>query len=140
MQPCEGGPGCIPGGLETPVDRTGHWFPPREPGWGDTVVTKGDLELHTLYVYDERGNPRWLQGINRNRSENDVTELLAFEGFCPTCDFVQTETVPAGTLSTKFETLVAGDFSVDVELPPDYPGEWLREHTSMRMLSDPLEQ
>lgn len=140
MVPCEGGPGCIPGGLATPVDKTGHWFSPSEPGWGDTVVTKGDLELHTLYIYDRRGNPRWLQGVNRDRTDNDVTDLLAFEGFCPVCELVPTATTPAGTIETAFRSQTRGTFQVDVTLPPAYPGGWVRDNAGMSMLSDPVDQ
>lgn len=140
MVPCVGEPSCIPGGLTTPVDRTGHWFASAEPGWGDTVVTQGDFELHTLYVYDDRGNPRWLQGVNRDRSQSAVTDLFAFEGFCPVCEFEAVDTVPAGSIETAFDGQREGQFSVNAHLPAAYPGNWVREPAGMSMISDPVDR
>lgn len=137
--PCEGEDTCIPGGLATPVDRTGTWYAPAEPGWGDTVMTKGDILLHIFYLYDALGNPRWVLGDSRTRDvEGATTELLAFEGFCPTCDYVVPTTVPAGSVTTSFGNRTQGTFDVDIELPPAYPGAWNREGAPVRMLSTPV--
>lgn len=139
---CVGEDTCIPGGLDTPLDRTGHWFAPLEPGWGDTLMTKGDILLHVLYLYDAAGNPRWVLGDSRaEEAAGATTELFAFDGFCPTCQFFRTTSVKVGSVTTSsFEGVDAGTFQVDVTFPPAYPGDWQRDDVPMEMLSDPVEE
>jgi len=136
FQPCEGTGSCIPGGRATPLDVSGHWFPPGEPGWGNTVVRAGDIELNTVYLYDAHGNPRWLQAVNPERDRAAEGELLAFRGFCPVCEWMQPETTHAGTITTSFENLTHGHFDVEAVFPEAWPGEWHRD-VDVQQLSDP---
>lgn len=136
FRPCEGAPTCIPGGLATPMNVSGHWYPPMEPGWGDTVVRAGDIELDTVYLYDAHGNPRWLQAVNDSRDQTAQGELLTFRGFCPVCEWVQPVTSHAGAITTSFSDLTHGHFSVDATFPEDWAGEWRRD-VEVEQLSDP---
>jgi hypothetical protein len=122
----------------TPVDFTGHWFPPLENGYGFTVNMQGGLEFTVIYYYDAQGNPRWALGNNASAGANNSMEVSSFTGFCPTCAWVQIEGVTAGTISHAIGNPTEGLISTSVTYPGPEGGAWNRQDVSIQSLSDPV--
>ena len=47
-----------------PLDATGLWINPSEPGWGISVFHQGDTLFASLFVYGPDGQPRWYTASN----------------------------------------------------------------------------
>lgn len=116
-------------------DRTGHWFPPGEPGYGITINTQGSVEFAVAYLYDDQGDPRWLWS-QRTGEVPETLELVMFEGACPACEHVEPVPTAAGSLKREFEAPIAGLLTLDATFPEPLSGEWRRTEVPIRMLSN----
>lgn len=117
-------------------DRTGHWFPPGEPGYGITLNTQGSVEFAIAYLYDAEGEPRWL--LSKRIGELPETlELQMFEGSCPACAYAGEPTpTAAGSLKREFDGPISGQLTLDATFPAPLSGEWRRTEVPIRMASN----
>ena len=120
----------------TPMNRTGHWFPPSQSGWGMTVNMQGDTEFEVLYIYDIFGFARWVIGPKFD-PDVDTTPLDSFLGFCPTCARVGTIATPAGSVTREFKSATTADVTSSVSLPAPLSGDWMRSDVPFVIISDP---
>ncbi len=116
-------------------DRTGHWYPPGEPGYGVTINTQGSVEFAVAYLYDEQGEPRWLWS-QRTGELIETLELVMFEGACPACEYAEPVPTAAGSLKREFDEPVAGRLTLDVTFPEPLAGEWQRTGVPISLLSN----
>jgi hypothetical protein len=117
---------------------TGHWFNPADSGWGLTIDRKGETEVTVAYFYDAEGQPRWALG-NRQIDE-PVTEVLAFDGYCLSCDTRAPSSKPAGSVTLNFDSDGrSGTVDLDVAWPPGADQRWSRPEAGIIPLSDPPE-
>ena len=122
----------------TPVDYTGHWFPPNENGYGFTVNMQGGLEFTVIYYYDAAGNPRWALGTSDSAGGDNTIDVLSYSGFCPTCEWVQISGEAAGSISHTITSPTEGLISTSVSYPGEEGGNWDRTGVEISSLSDPV--
>ncbi|PZO07860.1 MAG: hypothetical protein DCF27_10040 [Lysobacteraceae bacterium] len=125
-----GGPGCVPyngNGL----DATGHWFSPDKPGFGYSAQFEPGTEIHIAYMYDAKGQPRWLYGQKNYNPAISAVNMLQLSGFCPLCTAVPTTTTQVGTLVRTLGPAAAPDnlpglthMSLNATLAPPLSGTW----------------
>lgn len=116
-------------------DRTGHWYPPGEPGYGVTINTQGSVEFAVAYLYDAEGDPRWLWS-QRIGELAETLELVMFEGACPACEYDEPVPTAAGSLKREFDEPIAGRLTLDATFPQPLSGEWRRTEVPITLLSD----
>lgn len=116
-------------------DRTGHWFPPGEPGYGVTINTQGSVEFAVAYVYDDQGDPRWLWS-QRTGEVPETLELVMFEGACPACEHTEPVSTAAGSLKREFDGPTSGLLTLDATLPEPLSGDWRRTEVPILMISN----
>ncbi len=71
----------------TGFDPTGAWYQPATAGWGGSLHSTPSLEFQGFFIYDDRGNPRWVLGQADGPSNGQSIPLYQHIGFCPTCAF-----------------------------------------------------
>ena len=92
-----GGPGCVPYNGDG-LDATGHWFSPSKSGFGYSAQFEPGTEVHVAYLYDARGQPRWLYGQKSYNPAASTLNMLQLRGFCPLCTAVSPTNTQVGTL------------------------------------------
>jgi hypothetical protein len=125
-----GGPGCVPYNGDG-LDATGHWYSPSKPGFGYSAQFEPGTEVHIAYMYDAKGQPRWLYGQKSYDPAVSAVNLLQISGFCPLCTVVPTTTVQVGTMVRTLGSASAPDnlpgltsMSVNATLVPPLSGTW----------------
>lgn len=116
-------------------DRTQHWYPPIEAGWGLDVESlrlgQQRFDVVLPYFYDDAGDPRWVLGDGPFGADG-VVGVNSYRPHCPGCphysDWEAPNRVsPAGTLKLIWdETLDRGVISTDFTLPAPMQGRWRR--------------
>lgn len=130
----------------SPLNVTGHWFPPSkpgagQPGFGYSVQTEPEFEFYAAYLYDGQGNPRWLLA-NRsgfNAGANTMTIEQFSNGPCPACTTPGVQPTPrvqVGTLNRVFSGGSLNSVEVAAQFAAPLTGNWL-ESLPVARLSDP---
>ena len=104
----------------SPTSISGFWGKP-QPGLGGASVLMTDAvhaEIH--YLYDDSGNPVWLQAAGA--TGNQLT-LSQFTGFCPTCAASPVSSVDVGVLTHGFSSESAADWTLDYLLSAPLMGD-----------------
>ncbi|MBY4595146.1 fibronectin type III domain-containing protein [bacterium BD-1] len=119
------GRGCPTlGGI--PVDASSHWFNPARAGAGYSVQLFPDYEFIAAFVYDARGEPRFLAG--ERQGFGGGTANLALEqlsGFCPTCTRVsEPERFDVGVIGRTFSQGQLRRISLDAAFTAGVGGSW----------------
>jgi PKD repeat protein len=117
---------------------TGHWFPPKQAGWGMTFNAQDETEFAVVYFYDEQGQPVWALG-QKASTAGKIIDLDHFKGVCPGCDWTAQSGQSAGELVRDFIDAGNGTVETDITLQPPLEGSWLREPVDIEILSDPVE-
>lgn len=107
----------------TPVNYTGTWFNPAQPGYGLTILTQGAVESTVLYFYDSNGKSTWALGV-KPLEQQDAYGLSSYSGFCPHCVFQATRRVPVGAISLRFSSPSRAKLSTDLILKAPLSGDW----------------
>lgn len=125
-----GGPGCVQyngNGL----DATGHWYSPSKSGFGYSAQFEPGTEVHVAYLYDAKGQPRWLYGQKSYNPAVNTVNLLQLGGFCPLCTAVSPTNTQVGTLVRTLGPAAVPDnlpgltnMSVNATLVPPLSGTW----------------
>lgn len=112
------------GGL--PVDASSHWFNPARAGTGYSVQMFPDYEFIAAFVYDARGEPRFLAG--ERQGFGGATAELALEqlsGFCPTCTRAgEPERFDVGVIGRTFGQGQLRRISLDAAFTAGVGGGW----------------
>ena len=97
---------------------TGNWYQLLDRGFGLNTFTQGGVEAYVPYVYDERGNPRWVIAV-ADLPNNGVIALQQFNGQCPDCAFAPGNGVVVGSLTRSFSSprLGRGRFALQLAAP-----------------------
>jgi hypothetical protein len=129
-----GGTGC-PAGFE---GNNGMWFAPSLSGYGYTVTYFPNYEFMPVYLYDAKGNPRWVSGEKAGFSAADTPiPLFQIEGFCPWC--VRSTTLafqPAGTMTRRFSGGRISGLALNAALVSPVAGAWVQDRP-VSLLTDP---
>ncbi len=83
------------------TDHSGAWYDPANPGWGLSLLERGDVLGGVLYAYDASGEPTWLAGFERGGTSAGVA-LYANTGSCPSCAYRANAVTLAGRLAFDF--------------------------------------
>jgi len=135
-----GGPGCAQydGG---DLDATGHWYSPSKSGFGYSAQFEPGTEVHISYIYDGKGQPRWLYGQKSYNPSVNLLNMLQLSGFCPLCAATPTTNTVVGTMTRTLGPLAAPDdlpgltnISVNATFAPPLSGTW-NENLPVGMLS-----
>lgn len=119
------------------ANRTGHWFPPSQNGWGMTINQQGGTEFDVVYFYDADDQPAWTLGVNEN-GDNTVS-MEQFIGPCPDCVWVAPKSEGAGTFTRSFSSATQGEVSTDMTLKSPREGDWKKNNVPIEILSDPID-
>ncbi|WP_374605594.1 reprolysin-like metallopeptidase [Arenimonas sp.] len=109
-----------------PVDASSHWFDPGRPGPGYSVQLFPNYEFYTAFVYDDRGQPRFLTAEAPNFLGADATLTLEqLAGFCPLCERSGAPSrADVGTLRRRFDAGGLVQMQVDAIFGGGVPGAW----------------
>ena len=131
-----GGTGC-PAGFE---GNNGMWFAPTLSGYGYTVTYFPNYEFMPVYLYDAKGNPRWVTGERAGFSPADATiPLFQPSGFCPWCVRPAGQSLPsqsAGALTRRFSGGRISGLGLNVSLASPVVGAWMQDRP-VSLLTDP---
>lgn len=81
----------------TPNLHTGHYYSPSDNGWGQSIITLGDVRVAIGYIYDQLGNPFWT--IASGSNDGDEKTAVTADTFCPHCPSLPLQVYTIGTLS-----------------------------------------
>jgi hypothetical protein len=126
---------------------TGMWWRPAENGWGISLNTHGEFiqrTIFTTFLYDDSGQPYWLQGYfwrwSSEPSNPKTADLKRFEVFCPHCPWVPLKAVDTGHL--RMVNWQGGNPThglleeLDVTITdPEQPVHWHRSNLNVKMLT-----
>ncbi len=118
---------------------TGVWWNPAESGWGTSVDTQGSLIGFTHYLYDDAGQPYWLQGVNTDVSNPVDVTLNRFRVHCPHCPWVPLQAIEAGTLRMRFDSPTTGEIE-SMNTAVDADGQqvhWQRSNLGQQLQTPP---
>lgn len=125
-----GGPGCVQYNGNS-LDATGHWFSPSKSGFGYSAQFEPSTEVHVAYMYDAKGQPRWLYGQKSYNPAVNTLNMLQLSGFCPLCTAVSPTNIQVGTLVRTLGPAAAPDnlpgltnMSLNATLAPPLSGTW----------------
>lgn len=114
---------------------TGNWYQVMDRGFGLNTFTMNGVEAYVPYLYDDRGNPRWVIALS-NLPNNGVIPMLQFDGQCPDCAFEPGSGVPAGTLTRRFSTPRLGQGRFQIQLAPPLAGGASTDSPIARLTDD----
>ncbi len=123
-----------------PQEYTGVWWNPAENGWGTSVETQGTITAFTHYLYDDAGQPYWLQGVDTGPVSNPVSIILKrFRVHCPHCPWVPLQSFEAGNLSMRFDSATSGEIET-MNSNVDADGQqvnWQRSNLDQQLQTPP---
>jgi len=123
----------------TPVNHTGHWYPPSQVGWGATFNDQGDIEFGIAYFYDQNGDPVWALGSTNAAGTSGQVQIPMdqFTGVCPNCVWAKQQAKSAGTLTRSFSGPEDGKVGTSLQLVYPRNGDWNKNNLAIKILSDP---
>jgi len=125
---------------------TGMWWNPAESGWGVNIDNLLDILSaigFTPFLYDDSGQPYWVQGVNTYSSttgglDNPVTiTLRRFRVHCPHCPAIPVQSYDAGSIRMRFDSPTTGEIE-EMNIAVDADGQqvhWQRSNLSQEMLT-----
>jgi subtilisin family serine protease len=117
------------------ADFTGNWYQVTERGFGLNTFTMSGVEAYVPYLYDARGNPRWVIAL-ANLPNNGVIPMLQFDGQCPSCAYAPGTGRAAGTLTRSFSSVRAGQGRFQIQLLAPLSGGAVTEAPIARLTDD----
>lgn len=115
----------LPGSGTAPVNYTGLYADPSQPGWGYTVYSRNDFQWFIGYVYDAQNLPIW--AISEQRFDDPAAVPAGnFNVHCPGCTWADSQLNLAGTFQRSFQTANRGSFSPSYSFPAPQSGSWTR--------------
>jgi hypothetical protein len=103
-------------GDPTIQQHTSSYFNASDSGWGITVGTQGGVIVSVIYYYNEFGEPVWALGAGENDSLTSV-DMYHYNGFCPDCEFVETQAELVGAHGLQFNSDRSIDYAVSLQSP-----------------------
>ena len=120
-----GGSGC-PAGFE---GNNGMWFAPSLPGYGYTVTLFPNYEFMPVYLYDAKGNPRWVSAEKAGFVAGEsALPMYQITGFCPWC--VRPGSLAyraAGTLTRRTSGGAFTGLGLDTTFVAPVTGTWVQD-------------
>lgn len=108
-----------------PLDVSSHWFDPARAGTGFSVQMWEDYEYLAAFIYDARGEPRFLAAERSGFAGADaILPLQQLNGSCPTCAFLPASRSDIGTLRRRIAGGALDRIELDVEFTGAVPGLW----------------
>ena len=134
----------LTGGTPPTPNRTGAWYNPNEPGWGEVLHEYGASGATSTfavdYIYDANAQPRWV--ITQDTTSNFATNTSAkgYNVHCPGCPWVADwASFPqaSGTASFQFSDGSNAHATTNITLAPPLNGTWVRSNTPLQLLTPP---
>ena len=101
----------------TPNLHTGHFYSPSESGWGQSIITLGDVRVTIGYIYDQIGRPFWTIASGSNDGEEKT--VVTADTFCPHCPSLPLEVYSIGVLRMDLNGQSSGTINeYNVSYPP----------------------
>ncbi len=118
-----------------PRDYSGSWYAPLLPGYGWSVLTLGRAEVQIAYLYDGRGDPRWLYG-QVEPFGNPTIPMSQFRGFCPSCSYTVPTSQVVGSLLRRFDSLQRGHAALNASFVSPLVGSWSTDQDTAKLTID----
>jgi hypothetical protein len=112
---------------------SGFWGKAQEGLGGASVLFTDSLHPEIHYMYDDQGNPVWLQAAGANGNEITLTQ---FEGFCPTCSASPITSHDVGVLTHDYQSDSSASWNFNYLLEPPLSGDVNRTDNDVIKLSD----
>lgn len=109
-----------------PLNVSGHWFNPARAGSGFSVQMFPNYEFYLLFVYDQRGLPRFLvaEANGVGAASRDLV-LQQTRGSCPLCAYAAPESrADVGRLRRLIENGALQQFDVQAGFARGLAGRW----------------
>ncbi len=90
----------------TPNLHTGHYYSPTDNGWGQSIITLGDVRVAIGYIYDQIGDPFWT--IASGSNDGGEKSVVTADTFCPHCPSLPLDVFTIGTLRMDFNGQTSG--------------------------------
>jgi subtilisin family serine protease len=113
-----------------PTSISGFWGKAQAGLGGASVLYIDAVHAEIHYLYDDSGNPVWIQA---DRASGDELTLAQFEGFCPTCAETGVSSRDVGVLSHGFTSDAAGNWTLDYLLESPLSGDIDRNDTVIKL-------
>jgi len=114
---------------------TGNWYQVMDRGFGLNTFTMNGVEAYVPYLYDDRGNPRWVIALS-NLPNNGLIPMFQYDGQCPDCDYQPGSGVPVGTFTRSFTSPRLGHGRFEIQLAPPLSGSAVTEAPIARLTDD----
>jgi hypothetical protein len=101
------------------------------------VATIGGISIAIPYLYDSKGEPRWLisDPVSTTSPLNFSMNATFSDTLCPSCSGVSEYTTqPSGSMVMTIGEEKSWDSDIDFPTPLD--GEWNLKDTDLRLFSD----
>jgi subtilisin family serine protease len=115
----------------------GQWYAPTQSGYGMDVFALPGFQQDTFYLYDALGMPRWIAGSANSTAGSNTMPMYQIGGFCPLCDWVATQPVQVGTMTTNFTSGTQGHYATQLQLVPPLSGSWSINQSIVRLSGSP---
>lgn len=101
-----------------PKSYTGHWYRGVPGLGGATLLAYANAEAQIHYIYDAKGEPRWLLASHDTEPEfiPGVLQMLQFSGFCAVCAPVAVSFSNVGDINFAFGAETSGNWTLDFDL------------------------
>lgn len=133
------GPNTCPNISGGPKSYTGHWYRGVAGLGGSTVLVYNSAQAQVHYLYDNKGEPRWVIAADDNNQSAtaQVIPMLQFKGFCAVCNPTAVSWDTIGTVSRTFTSQTAGKWTLKFNL--DSPlAQNINRTDNIEKLSDTL--
>lgn len=120
------------------TDYTGMWTRTDSPGWGFSITSQGDTTVVLSFLYDQAGDPRWVNSSNAIGPSPLGYDVGTFfnDSLCPGCVNGQWEEVVLSGNMT-FDLGSEPYWSVDLQWPSPLSGQWLMNQVPLHRISEP---
>jgi hypothetical protein len=116
-----------------PTSISGFWGKAQEGLGGASVLYTDSTHPEIHYLYDDRGNPVWLQAANASGNELSLTQ---FKGYCRTCSASPITMQDVGVLTHDYQSETSASWAFDYMLMPPLSGDVNRTDNDVVKLSD----
>ncbi|MCE7951475.1 MAG: hypothetical protein DYH18_10290 [Xanthomonadales bacterium PRO7] len=115
----------------------GQWYAPTQSGYGMDVLALPGFQQDTFYLYDALGMPRWIAGSTNSTMGSNTLSMYQIGGFCPSCDWLATQPLQVGTMTTSFTSGTQGTYATQIQLVPPLSGNWNINQPIVRLTGSP---
>jgi len=122
-----------------PRSYTGQWYRGTAGLGGSTILDYAHAEAQVHYIYDAKGEPRWVFAAHDTEPKvvPGVLQLLQFNGFCAVCTPTEVSFHNVGDVTYSFGSETSGNWTLNFHLTSPLAQSIMRSDSVVK-LSDTL--